>query len=155
MMSSKDEQDYENGQRYFLVHKPTFRIKMFEKLIRIIDDSYLENWSKRSKNQMIRREVGSPIVRSPPSLNFVSDIFMKRYFFPFMLAKHFLMLASVYLEFYSFQPSVLLWSVILLLRYHSICKQRYFYLLCHKWDIMCLIFNGKRTSKLLRCYIFV
>ena len=36
MMSSKDEQEYENGQRYFLVHKPTFRTKMFEKLIRII-----------------------------------------------------------------------------------------------------------------------
>ena len=155
MMSSKDEQEYENGQRYFLVHKPTFRKKMFEKFMRIIDDSYLENWSKRSKNQMIRREAGSPSVWSPPSLKFVSDVFMKRYFFPFISAKRFLRLASVYLEFYSFQPFVLLWSVILSLRYHSICKQRYFYLLCHKWDIKCLIFNGKRTSKLLRCYIFV
>ena len=65
-------------QRYFLVHKPRFSTKKFEKLIKIIDDSYLVNCSKKSKDQIIRREVGAPIVQSPPSLKFGSDIFIKR-----------------------------------------------------------------------------
>ena len=73
----KNQED-ENGQQYFLVHKPTFRTKTFEKLIKIIDDSYLANCSQKSKDQMIRREVGAPIVRFPPSLKFGSDIFIKR-----------------------------------------------------------------------------
>ena len=52
--------------------------KTFEKLIKIIDDSYLENCSKKSKDQMINREIGAPIVRPPPSLKFGSDILIKR-----------------------------------------------------------------------------
>ena len=78
MMSSEGEQEDENQQRYFLVHKPTFSTKKFERLIKIIDDSYLANCSEKSKDQMIRREVGAPIFRSPPSLKFGSDIFIKR-----------------------------------------------------------------------------
>ena len=66
MMLSEDEQEDENGQRYFLVRKPTFRIKKFEKLIKIIDNSCLANSSKRSKDEMIREEVGARIVWSPP-----------------------------------------------------------------------------------------
>ena len=75
MMSSEDEQEDKSGQRYFLVHKSTFRTKRFEKLI---IDIYLANCSKRSKDQMIKREIGAPIVRSPPSLEFGSKIFDKR-----------------------------------------------------------------------------
>ena len=66
MMLSEDEQENENGQRYFFVCKPTFRIKKFEKLIKIIDNSCLANSSKRSKDEMIREEVGARIVWSPP-----------------------------------------------------------------------------------------
>ena len=75
MMSSEDEQKDKSEQRYFLVHKSTFRTKRFEKLI---IDIYLANCSKRSKDQMIKREIGAPIVRSPPSLEFGSKIFNKR-----------------------------------------------------------------------------
>ena len=78
MMSSEDEQEDWNGQLYFLVHKPTFRTETFEKPIKIIDGSYLENCSKRSKDQMIRREVVASIVQSPPSLKFGSNILIKR-----------------------------------------------------------------------------
>ena len=78
-MSSEDEQKDKSGQRYFLVHKSTFRTKRFEKLIIIIDDSYLANCYKSSKDQMIKREIGVPMVRSPPSLEFGSEIFIKRF----------------------------------------------------------------------------
>ena len=33
MMSSKDEQEDENGNQYFLVYKPTFMTKKFENLL--------------------------------------------------------------------------------------------------------------------------
>ena len=51
--------------------------KKFEKLIKIIDDSYLTNCYKSPKNYHIRRDVGAPIVRSLSSLKFGSYIFIK------------------------------------------------------------------------------
>ena len=43
--------------------------------------SHLANYSKRSKDQMIRREVGAPVIRSPLLLKFGTDILIKRQFF--------------------------------------------------------------------------
>ena len=56
MMSSEDEQKDENGKSYVLVHKLAFRTKKLEKLIKIIDDSYLTNCYKSSEDQHIRRD---------------------------------------------------------------------------------------------------
>ena len=41
MMSSEEEEEDENGQKCFVLDKPTFRSKNLEKLIKIIHDEYL------------------------------------------------------------------------------------------------------------------
>jgi len=66
MMSSEDEQEDDEGHRFFLVHKPNFRHRRFLKLLQIIDKAYDENCSKRSKEQTIVRRVGPNSNRSPP-----------------------------------------------------------------------------------------
>ena len=43
-----------------MLHKPNFRSKIFEKLIKIIEDAYLGKSSRRSLEQMRRREIGEP-----------------------------------------------------------------------------------------------
>ena len=60
MMSSEDEEEDENGQRYFVLHKPNFNSKKFEKLIKIIDDAYMSKSLRRFLEQMRRREIGEP-----------------------------------------------------------------------------------------------
>ena len=44
----------------FVLHKPNFRSKIFEKLVKIIEDAYLGKSSRRSLEQMRRREIGEP-----------------------------------------------------------------------------------------------
>ena len=68
MVSSEDEHEDENGCRYFMVHKPKFRTKKFQKLLEIIDDAYSKNCSQRSESQLIRREIGAPSKRTPPKV---------------------------------------------------------------------------------------
>ena len=60
MMSSEGEEEDKNGQRFFVSHKPNFKSKKFEKLIKIIDDAYMGKSSRRSLEQMRRREIGEP-----------------------------------------------------------------------------------------------
>ena len=48
MMSWEGEEEDENGQRFFVSHKPNFKSKKFEKLIKIIDDAYMGKSSRRS-----------------------------------------------------------------------------------------------------------
>ena len=43
--------------------------------------SYLANYSEGSKDQMIWREVGAPVIPSPPLLKFGTDILIKKNFF--------------------------------------------------------------------------
>ena len=68
MVSSEDEHEDENGSRYFMVHQSKFRTKKFRKLLKIIDDAYSKNSSQRSKDQLIRREIGAPSKRPPPKV---------------------------------------------------------------------------------------
>ena len=72
MMSSEGEEEGENGQRFFVSHKPNFKSKRFEKLIKIIDDAYMGKSSRRSLEQMRRREIGEPSNLLAPTLKFVS-----------------------------------------------------------------------------------
>ena len=60
MMSSEGLEEDENGQRFFVLHKPNFKSKKFEKFIKIIDDAYMGKSSRRSLEQMRRREIGEP-----------------------------------------------------------------------------------------------
>ena len=76
-MSSEEEEEDENGQKCFVLDKPTFRSKNLEKLINIIDDAYLAKSWRRSLEQMRRRETGEPSKRSPPTLKFGSHLFLK------------------------------------------------------------------------------
>ena len=77
MMLSEEEEEDENGQRFFVLHKPNFRSKKFEKLIKIIDDVYRGKSSRRSLEQMRRRKIDEPSNRSPPTLKFGSHLFLK------------------------------------------------------------------------------
>ena len=72
MMSWEGEEEDENGQRFFVSHKPNFKSKKFEKLIKIIDDAYMGKSSRRSLEQMRRREIGEPSKRLPLTLRFGS-----------------------------------------------------------------------------------
>jgi len=78
MMSSKDEAENDNGQRFFVVHKPRFRTARYEKLLRIVDSAYTKSCSKRSKDQMIERKLGEPSNRTPPTdLKYGQEIFIQ------------------------------------------------------------------------------
>lgn len=66
MMSSEDEQEDDEGNRYFVIHKPEFRSKRFENLLTIIDNAYTLNRSKRATEQMIPRKVGAASKRTAP-----------------------------------------------------------------------------------------
>ena len=60
-----------------MLHKPNFRLKKFEKLTKTIDDAYMGKSSRKSLEQMRRREIGEPSNRSPPKLKFGSHLFLK------------------------------------------------------------------------------
>ena len=66
MMSSEEEKEDENNCRIFAVKTLPFRSKKFEKLIKKADELYSKNSSQRSKEQMVKRVVGSPSKRMPP-----------------------------------------------------------------------------------------
>ena len=59
MMSSEEKEENENGQGFFVLQKLNFRSKKFEKLIKTIDDAYMGKGSRRSLEQMKRRELVS------------------------------------------------------------------------------------------------
>ena len=131
MMSSKDEQEDENGNQYFLVYKPTFMTKKFEKLA---------NYFKTSKDQMFRREFCGSIFWSPLSLKFGSDIFIKMSFFFFHISKVVFEISHSVLRIFlvrNFRVVVISYLVASL---PSVCKQRYFYLLCDKMRYKVFIF---------------
>lgn len=77
MISSEDGEEDENGQRFFVLDKPNFRLKKSGKLIKIIGDAYIGKSSRRSFEQMRRRGIGEPAYRSPPTLKFGSHLFLK------------------------------------------------------------------------------
>ena len=74
---SEEEEEDENGQRFFVLHKPNFRLKKFEKLTKTIDDAYMGKSSRKSLEQMRRREIGEPSKCSPPKLKLGSHLFLK------------------------------------------------------------------------------
>ena len=79
MMSSEEEKEDENGERYFAWKIPSFRDKKFQKLVDVIDKTYVKNSSKRSKEQMVKRENGTPSKRREPrSLDFGYELFVKK-----------------------------------------------------------------------------
>ena len=78
MMSSEEKEEDENGQGFFVLQKLNFRSKKFEKLIKTIDDAYMGKSSRRSLEQIKRREIGEPSNRSPPTLKFGSHLFLKK-----------------------------------------------------------------------------
>ena len=79
MKSSEEEKEDENGERYFERKIPSFREKKFQKLVDVIDKTYIKNSSKRSKEQMVKRENGNPSKRrTPRSLDFGYELFIKK-----------------------------------------------------------------------------
>ena len=74
---SEEEEEDENGQRFFVLHEPNFRLKKFEKLTKTIDDAYMGKSSRKSLEQMRRREIGEPSKCSPPKLKLGSHLFLK------------------------------------------------------------------------------
>ena len=52
------EQEHENGSRYFVIRKPKFQTRKFEKLLKTTDEAYNANCSRRAKDQTVRREIG-------------------------------------------------------------------------------------------------
>ena len=79
MMSSEEEKEDENGERYFERKIPSFRDKEFQKLVDVIDKTYIKNSSKRSKGQMVKRENGTPSKRRAPRLlDFGYELFVKK-----------------------------------------------------------------------------
>ena len=69
MMSSEDKQEEENGSQYFVIRKPKFRTRKFEKLLKTTDDAYKVNCSQRAKDQTVWREIGEESGRSKPKLS--------------------------------------------------------------------------------------
>ena len=59
MMSSEEEKEDENGERYFAWKIPSFRDRKFQKLVDVIDKTYVKNSLKRSKEQMVKKENGA------------------------------------------------------------------------------------------------
>ena len=79
MMSSEEEKEDENGEQYFEQKIPSFRGKKFQKLVDVIDKTYFKKSSKHSKEQMVKRENGTPFKRrAPRSLDFVYELFVKK-----------------------------------------------------------------------------
>ena len=79
MMSSEEEKEDENGERYFERKIPSFRDKKFQKLVDVIDKTYIKNSLKLSKEQMVKRENGTPSKRrAPRSLDFGYELFVKK-----------------------------------------------------------------------------
>ena len=78
-MSSEEEMNDEDGKRYFVVHRPKWRAKKFQKLVDLVDKTHIKHSSKRAKEQMAERKVGVPSQRSPPKhLNFGYDLFVNK-----------------------------------------------------------------------------
>ena len=76
MMSSEEEKEDENGERYFERKIPSFRDKKFQKLVDVIDKKYIKN---SSKEQMVKREnCTSSKRRTPKSLDFGYELFLKK-----------------------------------------------------------------------------
>ena len=69
MMSSEDKQEDENGSRYFVIRKPKFQTRKFEKLLKTIDDAYKANCSQRAKDQTVWRETGEESGSSKPKFS--------------------------------------------------------------------------------------
>ena len=49
MMSSEEEKEDENGERHFELKIASFRDKKFQKLVHVIDKTYIKNSSNCSK----------------------------------------------------------------------------------------------------------
>ena len=49
MMWSEEDKEDENGEQYFERKIPSFRDRKFQKLVDVIDKTYIKNSSKRSK----------------------------------------------------------------------------------------------------------
>ena len=79
MMSSEEEKEDENGERYFERKIPSFRDKKFQKLFDVIDKTYIKNSSKLSKEQMVKRENVTLFKRrAPRSLDFGYELFVEK-----------------------------------------------------------------------------
>ena len=79
MMSSEEEKEDENGERYFEQKTPSFWDKNFQKLVDVIDKTYIKNSLKRSKEQIVKRENGTLSKRrAPRSLDFGYELFVKK-----------------------------------------------------------------------------
>ena len=79
MMSSEEEKEDQNGERCFERKIPSFWDKKFQKLVDVIDKTYIKNSLKRSKEQMVKRENGTPYKRREPrSLDFGYELFVKK-----------------------------------------------------------------------------
>ena len=68
-MPTKDEQEDENGSRYFVIRKPKFQTRKFEKLLKTTDDAYNGNCSQHAKDQTVRREIVNESKRRKPKLS--------------------------------------------------------------------------------------
>ena len=79
MMSSEDKQEDENGDQYFVIRKPKFRTRKFEKLLKTIDDPYKGNCSQLAKDQTVGREIVEESERRKPKL---SDENLSKLFIP-------------------------------------------------------------------------
>ena len=79
MMSSEEEKEDENGERYFQRKIPSFCDKKFQKLVDVIDKTYIKNSSKPSKEQIVKIENGTPSKRrAPRSLDLGYELFVKK-----------------------------------------------------------------------------
>ena len=78
-MSSEDKQEDENGDQYFVIRKPKFRTRKFEKLLKTIDDAQKGNYSQCTKDQTVRRKIGEESERRKPKL---SDENLSKLFIP-------------------------------------------------------------------------
>ena len=79
MLWSEEEKEDKNGERYFERKIPSFRDKKLQKLVDIIDNTYIKNSSKRSKEQIVKSENSTPSKRrARRSLDFGYELFAKK-----------------------------------------------------------------------------
>ena len=79
MISSEEEKENENGEWYFEQKIPYFWDRKFQKVVDVINTTYIKNNSKRSKEQMVKRENGTPSKRRVSrSLDFAYKLFVTK-----------------------------------------------------------------------------
>lgn len=65
-MSSEEEATDEDGTRFFIIHRPSYRAEKITNSFESLDVEHFARLNKRSLNQTAKRKIGPDSLKSPP-----------------------------------------------------------------------------------------